>query len=85
MSPQTKIISVVAAAEKKQIACAAGNLAQPAARGTQQVSSNISDVRRGAAEIGMGLSRVPSVAECLGGGLCLKPVGFPDTIRAASR
>ena len=57
-----------------------------AARGTQQVSSNISDVQRGAGETGAASSQVLSAAQSLSGDshrLKLEVGKFLDSVRAA--
>jgi methyl-accepting chemotaxis protein len=59
---------------------------QQAAQGTLQVSSNITDVRRGASETGTASSQVLSAAQMLSGDsnrLKLEVGKFLDSVRAA--
>ena len=59
---------------------------QQAARGTQQVSANISDVQRGAGETGAASSQVLSAAQSLSGDsnrLKLEVGKFLTSVRAA--
>ena len=59
---------------------------QLAAHGTQQVSSNIADVQRGASETGTASSQLLAAAQSLSGdsGRLKSEVGkFLDTVRAA--
>jgi methyl-accepting chemotaxis protein len=59
---------------------------QQAAQGTQQVSSNITDVQRGAGETGSASSQVLSSAQSLSSEsnrLKLEVDRFLDTVRAA--
>jgi methyl-accepting chemotaxis protein len=59
---------------------------QQAARGTEQVSANISDVQRGATETGSASSQVLTAAKTLSGGssrLQQEVSRFLDSVRAA--
>jgi methyl-accepting chemotaxis protein len=59
---------------------------QQAARGTQEVSSNIIDVQRGASETGAASSQVLSAAQSLSGDskrLRLEVGKFLESVRAA--
>jgi methyl-accepting chemotaxis protein len=84
----SEISSTIAAAVEEQGAATQeiSRNVQQAAQGTHQVSSNVTDVQRGASETGMASSQVLSAAQMLSSGssrLKIEVAKFLDTMRAA--